>query len=137
MKRILLALAVIGLTFTGASAQSSANSKFAKNYPVCLIDGKYQICNSGVKQDIGRTTEVSAETFVEMETTTVHMGQRTNTGNTINRGRIRVTYDNMNDPYNGNPAMQYDGPADNKQRNIRYLNTSHPIPPNDGGVSNP
>lgn len=74
MKNLLLALALTGLTYTSAEAQSSANSKFAKNYPVCMVDGKYQVCdaNSAMNQNVGRTTETATtfgmqNTYVRME----------------------------------------------------------------------
>ena len=127
---------MVGFGCGSALAQSSANSKWAKNYPVCLVGNQYQICNSGEKQDIGRTTEVSQDGYLSIETTTVHLGRSTTSGNTINRGRIRVTYDKMNDPYWGRPAMSNDGVNTNKYRNLNYLNSSHPIPANDGGISN-
>jgi hypothetical protein len=56
-------------------------------------------------------------------------------GNARYHSRIRVTYDDMNDPYQGKPSMQNDGVQKNIQRNINYLDAANPLPPNDGGNS--
>ena len=77
MKNLLLALALTGLTYTSAEAQSSANSKFAKNYRVCLVGDKYQVCNENtpIATNLGRTTETA--TSFGMQNTYVHMGYST------------------------------------------------------------
>ena len=124
-------LAIAGCTATTAVAQSSANSKFAKNYPVCLVGGQYQICNSGMSSEIGRTTEVSSE-GIRMETTYVHLGS--SSGNARYRGnRIRVSYDEPDAPYEGKESMVNDGVQKNKHRNINTNNGAYDLPPNDGG----
>jgi hypothetical protein len=130
MKKIFLVFAVLALAGTSASAQNSAHSKFAKNYRVCLIGNTYQVCDANAPKatDLGRTTE-TGESF-GMSSTEVHMGY---SSNARYRSRIRVTYDNMNNPYEGKPSMANDGVQKNIQRNINYLDAANPLPPNDGG----
>lgn len=127
-----MALALAGLTYTSADAQNSANSKFAKNYRICQVGDKYQVCdqNTPVATDLGRTTETS--TTYGMITTNVHMGYAT-TGNARYRGRIRVTYDDPHAPYEGKESMANDGVQKNKQRNLNTNNGAYDLPPNDGG----
>lgn len=132
MKNLLIALAVCGLTYTSADAQSSAHSKFAKNYPVCLIGNTYTVCNTPVTTNIGRTTETSS-TF-GMQSSYVHMGYG-NSGNARFRGRIRVTYDEPGAPYHGTENMTNDGVKKNERRNINTNNPAYDLPPNDGGLS--
>ncbi|RYY26977.1 MAG: hypothetical protein EOO04_10020 [Chitinophagaceae bacterium] len=132
MKNLLLALAVTGASFSAAEAQSSANSKYAKNYPVCLVGNSYQLCQSGLSQDIGRTTEEVA--YISMENTYVHLGASTNQGNARFRSsRIRVTYDDPGAAYEGKESMINDGIKKNKIRNINTNNGGYDLPPNDGG----
>jgi len=132
MKNLLLALALTGLTYTSAEAQNSANSKFAKNYSVCMVGDKYQVCDasSAMNQNVGRTTE-TATTF-GMQNTYVHMGYGTS-GNARYRGRIRVTYDEPGAPYKGKESMVNDGVRKNKMRNLNTNNGAYDLPPNDGG----
>lgn len=133
MKKILMAIAVLGLTYT-AQAQSSAKSKFAKNYNICLKDGSYQVCTPGKISEAGRTTVKETEGYITMETTSVHMGSSPATvSSASNRGRIRVMYDDMNDPYMGRESMANDGVQKNKIRNINTNNGAYNLPPNDGG----
>jgi hypothetical protein len=132
MKNLLLALAVAGLTYTNAQAQGSENSKFAKNYPVCLKGDKYQVCNpqEAMSPQAGRTTETNM--VYGMQNTYVHMGYGTS-GNARFRGRIRVTYDQPGAVYEGKETMTNDGVRKNKQRNLNTNNGGYDLPPNDGG----
>ena len=131
MKKLLLLLAAAAFTSEASLAQNSANSKFAKNYRVCLIGDKYQVCDNSepIATNLGRTTETS-EVF-GMQNTYVHMGY--GTGNARFRGRIRVTYDEPGAAYEGKESMINDGLRKNKQRNINTNNGAYDLPPNDGG----
>jgi len=130
MKSIILMMALAGFTLS-ANAQNSANSKFAKNYPVCLKGNTYQVCKAGeaMSPDVGRSSEAS--TF-GMQNTYVHMGYGT-TGNARFRSRIRVSYDNPGDVYKGKETMTNDGVRKNKARNLNTNNGGYDLPPNDGG----
>jgi len=132
MKNLLLVLALTGLTYASAEAQNSANSKFAKNYPVCMKGDKYEVCdaNSAMNQGVGRTTETA--TSFGMQNTYVHMGYGT-TGNARFRGRIRVTYDEPGAVYEGKETMTNDGVRKNKVRNLNTNNGAYQLPANDGG----
>ena len=135
MKNALLALAMVGLTFTSANAQSSANSKFAKNFSICLIGSNYQPCDPVVtKSDIGwTTTEETTEASLAVRSTEVHMGQSTR-GNARFKSGIRVTYDDPNAPYLGEESMVNDGVKKNMHRNINTNNAAYDLPPNTGRI---
>jgi hypothetical protein len=139
MKNLFLALAVIGLSYSSTNAQTignSANSKHAKNYSVCLKGGQYTLCNPNITTpDVGRTTETN-EASLALMTTTVHMGNVSNS-NARFKSRIRVTYDDPNAPYLGEESMVNDGVQKNKVRNINTNNAAYDLPPNDGGRTNP
>lgn len=129
MKKILLALALSGVVTAGAEAQSSANSKFAKNYPICLADGKYQVCDANT---VSSNTEPNNS--FGMQTVTVHMGYGQGS-NVRYRSRVRVTYDDPNAPYLGKESMANDGVEINKYRNLNANKGGVYIPPSDGGLS--
>jgi hypothetical protein len=135
MKNVLLTLALTGFGLTSAFAQdgfvgSSANSKNAKNYSICLKGSKYTPCNPNVtKSDIGRQT-VTASSGIKMESNYYHMGYTTS--NARFRGRIRVSYDDPHAPYLGKSSMANDGVQKNKARNKNTNNGEYDLPPNDG-----
>ncbi|HRO42678.1 MAG TPA: hypothetical protein PL009_07570 [Flavipsychrobacter sp.] len=131
MKNLILTMALTGFAFANGYAQSG-ESKFAKNYPVCLSGDKYHVCNqsAAMTPDIGRTTEVN--TVYGMQNTYVHMGYGT-TGNPRYRGNIRVTYDEPGAVYEGKETMVNDGVRKNKKRNLNTNNGAYDLPPNDGG----
>jgi len=131
MKNILLALAICGCTYTSANAQNSGDSKFAKNYPVCLTGDKYHVCNdrSAMNTNVGRTTETNK--VFGMQSTYVHMGYGTN-NNPRYRGNIRVTYDEPGAAYEGKETMINDGVRKNMKRNLNTNNGAYDLPPNDG-----
>ena len=133
MKNAILALALAGLTFTTAEAQSSANSKFAKNYSICLVGNNYQPCNPDVvKSDVGWTTDQKqVESSLGIRSTEIHMGQSTRS-NARFRSGIRVTYDDPNAPYLGEESMVNDGVDKNRVRNINTNNAGYDLPPNTG-----
>ncbi|WP_276133001.1 hypothetical protein [Polluticoccus soli] len=141
MKKILLALAMIGATVYGASAQKK--SAFAKNYRICLIDSKYQVCPKSAKSDLGRTSTIeNPEGVLRMMDTSVYLGYSSPfpsfsgmVPSNRRNPRIRVTIDDPQAPYEGKESMINDGVELNKARNINYLDTSVELPANDGGVS--
>ena len=134
MKNTILALALVGLTFTGAQAQNSANSKFAKNFSICLIGSQYQPCDPTVtKSDIGWTEITTDQGTFAIRSTEIHMGQSTRS-NARFRSGIRVTYDDPNAPYLGEESMVNDGVQKNKVRNINTYNAGYDLPANTGRI---
>lgn len=131
MKNLLLALALTGLTYTSAEAQSSANSKFAKNYRICPTSSGYKVCDPATPAGAGVGRSGETTTAFGMQSTYVHMGY--STGNARYRGRIRVTYDEPGAPYKGKESMVNDGVQKNKIRNINTNNGAYDLPANDGG----
>jgi hypothetical protein len=135
MKKILLALAVIGFgTFT-AEAQSK-KSIYDKNYPVCVVDGKYQVCPvSNKAESAGRSAEITGpDASFRMLDTSVYLGYSRPGSSAMRNPRIRVTIDDPQAPYEGKESMVNDGVQKNKQRNLNH-NTNVELPPNDGGLS--
>lgn len=136
MKKILLALSIIGLISHNAGAQTK-KSIYAKNYPVCLSGSTYKVCTT-TKAELGRKeTADNPDPSLRMMDTYVHMGygsRHTYASNKRNP-RIRVAIDDPHAPYEGKESMINDGVQKNKERNINYLDNSVVLPPNDGGVS--
>ena len=135
MKKILLALAVIGFgTFT-AEAQSK-KSIYDKNYPVCVVDGKYQVCPvSNKAESAGRTAEITGpDASFRMLDTSVYLGYSRPGSSATGNPRIRVTIDDPQAPYEGKESMTNDGVKKTIQRNIN-VSSGQEVPPNDGGLS--
>ncbi len=132
MKKIGIALIVLGLYATEADAQSSAHSKFAKNYPVCLVGNHYEVCSAAAAegQQPGRSEEIAG---FGMQNTYVHMGY-SNRGNARYRSRIRVTYDEPGAVYEGKNTMTNGGVRKNKLRNLNTNNGAYDLPPSDGRI---
>lgn len=112
MKKILLALSVIGLIHFNADAKTNKKSIYAKNYHMCLANNTYKVCNSGKKANIGRKAFVNDPTpSLSMMDTYVHLGYGSSTPAFSNKRnpRIRVAIDDPNAPYQGKESMQNDG----------------------------
>ena len=153
MKKLLMALTVIGTMSYSANAQST-KSQFDKNYPVCEgKDGKGVICTKAQMeaqirnkrvhvQDVDAKglpvadkalSETNQVVFVRCQSA---VDESPNTYVAPNRHHILVNYDNMDNPYKGLPSQQYDGPAKNDERNINVNQTSINLPPNSGYTAN-
>jgi len=138
MKRLLTALIVSGFAVTCVQAQSnfvgtSANSKFAKNYNICIKGDKYTPCAPGeIGDPIGRT---SSSASVSMNDVYVHMGYNDDANHTRYRSRsgAKVTIDAPDAPYTGTPNMANDGVEKNRERNLNYTNPVD-LPPNTGRI---
>jgi hypothetical protein len=138
MKKILLALALIGLVRYAADAQKK--SIYDKNYKVCLANGKYRTCNSEAPAAKTKRVVISDESekvaSLRRMDTYVHMGYRpSNTTSNKRNPRILLSYDDPQAPYLGEESRTNDGVQKNIQRNINYLDNSVDLPPNDGGLS--
>jgi hypothetical protein len=137
MKKILLALAIIGSLSYSAEAQKK--SKFDINYKVCLANGKYRTCNSEApaaktKRVVLSDEEQTVASLRKMDTY-VHMGYKSTALSNKKNPRFVVIYDDARAPYLGKESMTNDGVQNTRERNINYLNTTTELPPNDGGLS--
>jgi hypothetical protein len=135
MKKILLALGIIGILPFSAEAQKK--SVYDKNYPVCIADNKYVLCNDAAKatEEVGRDVKVtSPDKSLRMFDSYVHMGYRTTPSASNRRNpRILVSYEDPNGAYEGKETRINDGVQKNKARNLNYLDGSVQLPPVDGG----
>lgn len=138
MKKILLALAILGSVSYSVEAQKK--SKFDINYKVCLMDGKYRTCNpeapaAKTKKVVLSNEEQTVASLRKMDTY-VHMGFRpSSTLSNRQNPRILLSYDDPQAPYLGKESRTNDGVQKNKERNLNYLDNSVDLPPNDGGLS--
>ena len=130
---------MMGTAVCGANAQKK--SVFAKNYKICLIDSKYQVCPKSESSELGRSSlVVNPEGALRMMDTSVYLGYSSPLPGFSGRvpsnrrnPRIRVTIDDPQAPYEGKESMINDGVEINKVRNINYLDSSVELPPVDGG----
>ena len=133
---------MIGATTCVATAQKKSVN--AKNYHICLIDSKYQVCPKSKTSELGRTAvTINPEESLRMMDTHVYMGYSSPfpgfsgmVPSNRRNPRIRVTIDDPNAPYQGKESMINDGVQKNKVRNVNYLDTSVELPPSDGGTTN-
>ena len=131
----------------GALGGTSANSQYAKNYPVCKGNGKYHICKPGESPNPGGMTTTTATRGAVQKSTTVTPGGvvATTTTQTFMEqpavapqqqslpyqdnsdftlapytvvGRHDTGINNANAPYHGKSSPQYDGVDKNKGRNL-------------------
>jgi hypothetical protein len=134
MKKILLALTILGILPFGADAQKSV---YDKNYKVCINDNKYALCDGQAKanEEVGRDVKITSPArSLRMFDSYVHMGYRTASANSNKRNsRIIVSYEDPNGAYEGKETLINDGVEKNKARNINYLDGSMQLPPVDGG----
>jgi hypothetical protein len=145
MKKMIFALGLIGLIGAGANAQTignSANSKVAKNYPVCQTSTGYRVCNDAAAT-MPATTPAKGANLTGITSSSVHMGSgmsmetpRSYGGNRRKVSHIFVTYDDPQAPYKGKESMVNDGVQKNIVRNINYYDQSVILPPVDGGKGN-
>ena len=134
MKNLLLTLAFITTASVSINAQS-ADSKFAKNYPVCRMDDQYHICDADAAINESEFGRIETTESLRMFNVYVHMGESTQRGNVRFRSAIKVIYDEPGAVYDGKETLTNDGVMKNIRRNINYLDTANPIPSNDGGLS--
>lgn len=133
MKKILIALTIIGTIHYSANAQTH-KSNFAQNYQVCKANDAYTIC--GEAPSATNSTPGGAPENVNVLQNTcaqsVQMNQVNSYEGYYQRHNIRVSYDDPRNPYEGLPSIQDDGPAKNDQRNLNYNQTSITLPPVNG-----
>jgi|GEM_PF-3855067 len=134
MKKILIALIVIGVTSFSADAKTKKNSNCSKNpnYRVCLSNGTYQVCGKEGSKAVNmnrdtQTWEVSmSQPTADMDVNTV------NSYEGFYRKHNILVSDEMDKPYKGEASRQWDGPAKNEYRNMNYNNTTEYIAPSSG-----
>jgi hypothetical protein len=136
MKKLLIALAVIGTIHISANAQSK--SPFDVNYKVCRVDSKYKTCDANDPAVVTTTSKATTEQkkveqSLRRMDTYVHLGYRpSNVVSNKRNPRIVVMYDDPNGAYEGKSTQINDGVQKNKVRNVNYLDTSVDLPSNDG-----
>lgn len=138
MKKILIALTVIGTIHYSANAQTH-KSKFAQNYQVCKASDSYTICGEtpSTTNSTPGGEQMSATVLQNMEAQpadaqSMQMNQVNSYEGYYQRHNIQVSYDDPRNPYEGLPSIQDDGPAKNNQRNLNYNQTSIILPPVNG-----
>ena len=158
MKKLLMALTMIGMIHYSANAQSKT-SRYNQNYKVCKANGGYKICgmpvtkatatnsawqtkqeqndmtSDGMLAPVPQTVAVVAPCNTMSNGTSVSMNSTNSYEGYYKRHNIVVSYDDMHNPYEGKPSRQYDGPAKNEYRNLNYNQTSMDLPPNTGSNS--
>ena len=140
MKKVMMALIVLGSIHYSANAQS--NSKWAKNYKVCNVGNTYQICDKADPVTVApsRATTIST-TPMAVPAEPIRMGNTYGfAGYTRTpKNKIKATYEGRSGeiidaraPYHGDPSRQYDGPEKNEYRNLNYQDNTMTLPPSDG-----
>ncbi|MBS1772733.1 MAG: hypothetical protein JST82_07730 [Bacteroidetes bacterium] len=134
MKLSILLLVVIGMMHFGANAQS----QYAKNYKVCLIDNVYKPCSQKTPNVYytKKTLQKNARSLAALRKLdsyhSVHPKRVivvSNTNSDVNKDLTYVSTD-------GNTVGHAnDGLAKNMNRNLTYMNTSAYLAPSDGGIS--
>jgi hypothetical protein len=155
MKKMILALALLGTVSYTATAQS--NSKYAKNYKVCRADdGAYVVCSDDKGEDLSYGTRISsyaatrpaAVPATPAPVPCVNIMQPALVPYRAERvmryakpQNIKVQYEGVDGttveepkaPAHGQPSVQYDGPDMNAKRNLNYGSGQY-VPPNNGTI---
>ena len=133
MKKVLMALTVLGTMHFSAEAQT--NSKYNQNYKMCNNAHGYYVCGEEAPKVAGtKVTKEGPDASLRMMDTYVHLGYSRSEGQSNKRNpRIRVSYDDPTAPYKGQESMINDGVKKNINRNINYLDNSVQLPAVDGG----
>jgi|ERR1043165_8458084 hypothetical protein len=140
MKKVIMALMVLGSIHYSATAQS--NSKWAKNYKVCHVGNTYQICDKADPVVVAPSPAIKVST-TPMATPCEPISMSNTYGfagySRTPQGGIRASYEGRNGeiidvraPYHGDPSRQYDGPEKNEYRNLNYQDNTMTLPPSDG-----
>lgn len=133
MKKLFIALSLIGLVQFSANAQS----KNAQNYKICLKGDKYQVCDgSSTPRAMKKQKAKDAHTIASLRRmdTYVHLGYSSSAAFSNKRNpRIMVSMDDPQAPYKGEESRINDGVKKNIDRNVNYLDNSIVLPANDGG----
>jgi hypothetical protein len=141
MKKILIALIVIGVANFSADAKDKKNCiNHSQNYKVCQSNGTYQIC--GQKSDMDNKTTMHKRRNVDQQAWMPPMTEPTSmlSMNTVNsyegfyKKHNIIVSDDMHKPYEGEASRQYDGPAKNDYRNMNVNQTSMFLPPSSGAI---
>lgn len=157
MKKLFMALTMIGMIHYSADAQTKKHHRYNQNYRVCKAQGGYKICGMPVTKATAtysawdnhqvQTNNNNELAMAPMSPTTSVPCNTMANGNSVSmntsnsyegyykRHNIVVSYDDMRNPYEGEPSRQYDGPAKNEYRNLNVNQTSMDLPPNTGSNS--
>lgn len=129
MKRFfLLSLFLTGLAYKSEAQNKKSNAD--QNFRICFVNGQYVACDADAPLTSAGTVYESQPEETPA-TPQVHIGK-----GSARKSRIQVAFDDPNAPYLGVNSQVNDGVDRNKERNINYMDSSAPIPPSDGGLSN-
>ncbi|HXS38465.1 MAG TPA: hypothetical protein VN721_17310 [Flavipsychrobacter sp.] len=131
MKKILMALTMVGLIHFSAEAQDKdSHSPFAENYKVCKYTNGYAVC--GDESNPAAATYTMRLLTPMASSSTPCTSTTTETNSNYWHRNIRVSYDNADNPYEGLPSKQNDGAQKNDERNLNTNQSEMVLPANDG-----
>jgi len=136
MKKILLALTVIGTIHYSADAQNKTKQNYNQNYQVCKANDAYTIC--GEKPTAATMTPAGTDVNLNDLTASAAPSQSVQENQVkayegyYQQHNIMVSYDDPRNPYEGLPSKQDDGPMKNDVRNLNYGPSSTNLPPVNG-----
>ena len=126
----------------GAQTHKTMKRDFNENYSVCSNASGYYVCT--VAQLHAQNQKHQAP-LAKMDTHTEMVDIRSANGLTaaaenpytepFRYHKFIIGGDQMDNPGNGLPSQQYDGPTKNDQRNMNVNQTSMHLPPIDGNNS--
>jgi hypothetical protein len=138
MKKILLALTMIGMIHYSAEAKpNSKKHNYNENYQVCKLDNAYTICGETptpatmTPASVGANTNILPTATENVQSAQTNQASPSYTGN-YQQHNIAVFYDDPRNPYEGLPSRQDDGPGKNEERNLNFNQTSVTLPPVNG-----
>ena len=132
MKKIFMALTMVGLIHLSAEAQDKdSHSPFAENYKICKYSNGYAVCGDQSSQATSAYTMRLLTPIISNSTPCTSATTETN-GNDYWHHNIKVSYDNADNPYEGLPSKQNDGPQKNEERNLNTNQSDMVLPANDG-----
>lgn len=132
MKKTMIMLLVAGFaTMQTAQAQTNESNE---NFPVCRVNGEYKICDhdhsrmNHSEEMVEKQMPCDLKVVKVQPVTDVVFMARSNKDNP----RFKVSYDMPGDVYEGKEVLSNDGVANNKRRNLNYLDWSVTKAPNSG-----
>jgi len=141
MKKILMLVTMLGLIHDNITAQTKKirTSSFNNNYSICHDLTGYFVCSSkqlhtqNEKYEAITTPREIHSQAVNMESSTMLNNMPDySSGISYRYHNFMIGDDRMDNPANGIPSQQYDGPAKNAERNINYNQTSVSLKSSDG-----
>ncbi len=131
-------MSVMILNNADAQTKTSKKKSFNNNYSVCRNQAGNYICSSDQMKAQNQRREVAPPAIepqnevINIPSSTVVADKPTMTASNSYRFHNFIVNDEMDNPANGLPSQQYDGPAKNDQRNINYNQTQLSLRASDG-----